>query len=79
MVEYLIDKMGANIEVGDKDGKTPVHYASWNGSQTVANFLIRSKANLNAKDKIGRTPLRLAASFKHQAVVDILMKAGAKS
>ena len=42
-------------------GRTPLHFAAWNGHKEVAELLIENGAEVNAKDNYGRTPLDLAS------------------
>ena len=45
---------GVDINAKDKDGRTPLHYASREGKQKVAALLIEKGVDINAKDKNGK-------------------------
>lgn len=48
---------GANPNLQDKSGKTPLHYAAAHSKKsTVAEVLLKSGANPAARDKSGKTP-----------------------
>ena len=55
-MELLINK-GAHVNQKNKDGGTPLHYASLYGRTETVYILIFSGANINEKDNLGETPL----------------------
>lgn len=52
---------GMDMNVKDKDGLTPLHYALKYGNKDTTTLLVFSGANINALDNKKRTPLILAA------------------
>ncbi|CAL8467465.1 g7003 [Coccomyxa elongata] len=74
---YFIDHDSADVNGKDKDGWTPMHFASYGGSIKVANELLRLGADARAADKGGRTPLHLAALQGHMQLVKLLEAARA--
>ena len=53
--------LGAELEAGDRMGRTALHLAAWRGvSLEVTELLIAHGARLEAVDRVGRTPLHLA-------------------
>lgn len=48
---------GANVNVKDKLGKTPLHYAMQLCSLPLVKLLIKYRASLQIEDKYGKTPL----------------------
>ena len=48
---------GANVNVRDRLGKTPLHYAMQLCSLPLVKLLIKYRANLQIQDKFGKTPL----------------------
>ena len=65
---------GAEINVRDTDGLTPLQMAAIYGSEDVVNSLIGSGADVNAVDSSGNTPLHWAAHKGHQGLVATLRK-----
>lgn len=74
---------GANVNVRDADGLTPLHLAfrTWADALPVekelVELLLRQRADPNAKDKDGRTPLHNAAWGGHADIAALLIVAGA--
>ncbi len=60
MVDYLISN-GANTNVKDEYGNTPLHYASMCGNLEVVKYLINKGADINKKNNKGNTPLHYAS------------------
>ena len=68
---------GADTEVRDKEGLTPLASAVKHGSSMVLP-LIEMGADLEAKDKFDRTPLMIACRAGKLALVEILLENKAK-
>ena len=73
VVKELVNK-GADTEVTDGIGRTPLHRASEKGHLNVVKFLVESKADIQAKDNVGKTPLFLASENGHLDVVQFLVE-----
>ena len=71
--------LGADLEAGDRMGRTALHLAAWRGlSLEVTDLLIARGAALEAVDRVGRTPLHLALSRgRSVATVRLLIAEGA--
>jgi len=69
---------GADVNVKDNIGLTPLHMAAGDGRKEVAELLIAKGAEVNAKIE-GMTPLDIAIELKHTTTVDLLRKHGGKS
>ncbi len=75
-VGFLLQK-GANPNIGDKNGNTPLMLASQLGFIDGVDWLIDKKANVDAANRGGETALILAVHGKNTAMVRALLKAGA--
>ena len=74
----LIDNR-PGVNVTDKNGWTPLHWAAWKNSFEVAGLLIKHSADVNMKDKDGWTPLDGAAWNKCSDVARVLIQHGAST
>ena len=61
MIRLLV-KHGANINVRNRTGKTPLHLAAYYGKTVTAKSLIQAGADVNAVNDFEQTPLHSAAS-----------------
>ena len=59
VMKALIDK-GADVNVANDAGMTPLHYAAQRGSDRIIEFLASKGARFDVKNKQGRTPAELA-------------------
>jgi hypothetical protein len=70
-------KRGANPNVQDKKGWTPLHWAAGRGYAEIVRLLLEYGADANARDKDARTPLHFASGFGRADVVLLLLEHGA--
>jgi ankyrin repeat protein len=76
MVRLLIAK-GANINLTDANGMTPLHYAcEFSGSYPIARLLIHHGANVNMKAQ-SRSPLLLTCYFNNELTKLLLEESNA--
>ena len=79
---------GAKIDTGDKNGRTPLHWAAWQGYANQAGgmltiegdvvaTLLEYSAPVNQTEARGRTPLHYAAEMGYDQIVYLLLRAGA--
>ena len=86
-IEQLI-AYGANVDIKDESGFTPLHICcrngwegdknnSWKSHKMIAEILINAGADINAISINGFTPLYLAARNGHLDIVKLLISKGA--
>jgi ankyrin repeat protein len=73
----LLIAEGANVELQDVGGHSPLHLAASRGQLSVVMLLLEAGANKNVRNKYGNTPLHFAASSGQLSVVTLLLEAGA--
>lgn len=61
LIRHLL-KLGADVNISDTDGETPLHYASRLAVPTIVKVLLHAGAAVDAKDEADVTPLHLCAS-----------------
>ena len=65
---------GANKDLKNNDGETPLHIAVKEGNQAIVDALIKEGANVNQQNVLGETPLHIAVYYSHQAIVEALKR-----
>lgn len=68
-VQLLLDN-GADANITDACGSTPLHDAIDNGDLNVIQLLIDKGADVNTRDNNGDTPLRYAGEDTRQLLID---------
>jgi len=76
MVRILV-VAGANVNLADVNGRTPLMSAVCDGSIECANILIKAGANVNYKDDDDQTALMIACMYGHTEIVRLLLAAHA--
>jgi serine/threonine-protein phosphatase 6 regulatory ankyrin repeat subunit A len=77
LVELFLS-YGAEPDIPDDHGDTPLLAATQNKSEKAVDLLLRKKANPNAENNRGYTPLRWAALSGNTALVARLLDGGAE-
>ncbi|MGE5293929.1 MAG: ankyrin repeat domain-containing protein, partial [Solirubrobacterales bacterium] len=70
---------GADVNVRDRDGQSPVHEAAWADDGAMAELLLDHGAKINVKDRNGDTPAHVAAVNGYADLLDLLMSRGANA
>ena len=62
----LLIKNGANMEIKDKHGCTPLHSAALSRGKPMVELLVENGAYVNAKDNYGQTALHHVVRYHYQ-------------
>lgn len=73
-IELLL-KYGADVNVLDKHGKTPLMISSINGDKRIAKTLINNNAEIMLRDNKGLTALEHSMKHGHSDIIKLLIKA----
>lgn len=76
VVDYLVGK-GADTEVRNQQGDTPLLIAIRQGNHRLARHLVRQGADVNVTDKDGRSALAVARALEEPDMVRMLLQNGA--
>jgi ankyrin repeat protein len=77
-VELLLEH-GAQPDLGDKDGRTPLSRAAEDGNERIVELLLENGAQPDLKNRHGQTPLSRAIEGQSPAVVHLLLTRGVKT
>src|SRR5690606_25586259 len=67
---------GADIEMRDEDGRTPLLLATRQDAVEIARVLIEAGADVNAKDSIQDTPFLYAGAEGRDALLRMILATG---
>jgi len=70
--------IGRDVNEGDKEGRTPLHFASGGGHFEIAQALIEAGASVDAKDAKENTPLHYATGYGRVAIANLLIDKGSQ-
>lgn len=76
-IARLLLKQGAKLDIRDRFGKTPLHYASEYGNVSGVQFLLANGADVRIQNSSGATPLMMAAQYGHTDIIKRLIEKGA--
>lgn len=68
----LYAQRGVCLNIANRDGDTPLHYAAFWGRPLPAKILLEAGANFDLKNNLGNTPMDDALSEEHEDVLSIL-------
>ena len=68
---------GADVNMQNNHGWTPLHYAVFNNCVEIVESLISKGANVNMKDDGGKTPLHVACCYGNKEITELLISKGA--
>ena len=72
-------KSDADVNAGQADGATALHWAAYHGDAQLAELLLDAGANIAAANRNGSTPMWLAASRGDAVMLETLLDAGANA
>lgn len=75
-ITNLLIGAGANLNIPDSDGRTPLAKAVICGANKIAKLLIDAGAKLDVRDNDGYTPLHNAANYGNTKSTNLLIEAG---
>ena len=75
-VEFLL-KHGANPNIQNNYGGTPLTSAIYHGRAATIKHLLDKGARINTLDQYSNTPLKLAIYFCYQDIIQLLLEFGA--
>jgi ankyrin repeat protein len=59
-VKWLVEEQGADVNLPDAWGYTPLHYAAVHGANDVIEYLVSKGANVRALSRLGQSPVDMA-------------------
>lgn len=60
LIDIVLETDKFDINEGDNDGDTPLHYAMQSTNKRIARYLIQKGANITIANAVGITPLHMA-------------------
>lgn len=76
-VAHILVAQGAQLDIADEKGHTPLHMAARAGNTPMAKYLIAQGADVEHTNNKGRTPLYQAVIGNHLAAASLLLDNGA--
>ena len=65
-------KAGADVNIADDRGRTPINYAAELGYDDCVALLVAYDADINIADNDGNTPMKRALKKDHEKIVKLL-------
>ncbi|XP_070784857.1 ankyrin repeat domain-containing protein 16 [Enoplosus armatus] len=77
VVEYLIKRVGMDVDIYNNDYKRPLHEAASMGHQACVGYLLREGAKVDSLKRADWTPLMMACTRRNLGVIQELLGHGA--
>ncbi|XP_054839766.1 fibronectin type 3 and ankyrin repeat domains protein 1 [Eublepharis macularius] len=71
-VAALLIEAGTNVNMKDKDGKTPLMVAALNNHEALVQLLLENGADISVKNEYGKGVLEMARSLNRMNVVSLI-------
>ncbi|KAJ3037243.1 hypothetical protein HDV00_001875 [Rhizophlyctis rosea] len=78
VLSWLVELPGIELDLADKFGRTPLHYAGRMGAFTCSSYLLERGAGIDAVDRDENTPLQVALLYRHIDYAVMLANRGAE-
>ena len=72
-------RLGASVNAGDYDSRTPIMLAAAAGSFDIVRWLVENGADVNARDRFGHTAIDDSIRLGHKNVTSFLVANGANA
>ena len=76
-VVHALIQDGADVNAGEADGTTPLHWAAYSSDLAIAELLVGAGADATTANRYDVRPLSLAAVGGNAAIIELLLGAGA--
>jgi len=78
-VEWLVEKMEADVDAKSDDGSTPLSWAAFDGQVDVCHYLLQRRGvSIDEPDDDQRSPLHWAIRNNHKECARLLINSGAR-
>ena len=76
VLEFLLQKAKANVDIRAKRGYTPLHVAASMGHEECVKVLLHRGADVSLRDEYGKTPRQTAELSSKHRIVRLLRSEG---